>query len=120
DPGRLAGLRRTAGVAAFDQRFERVVAILIGPGAVATPRRVVDPLQRLSVLIVVDEQVGAFAVRYLSDLGAGKRGVEQDHARAALGRRKNGVEEPAVVTDQDRAAIPRMKPVIAPAVGDRV
>src|SRR6202012_2896235 len=66
---------RVAGIAALDQRLERVVALLVGPGAVAAPGRVVDSRERFSVLVVVDEQVGAFAFGHLADLGAGEGGV---------------------------------------------
>ena len=92
---------------------------LVRPGAVASPRRIVDALERLRVLLVVDEQIGPLARRHLPDLGPGERGVEQDDARAALGRGEHRLEEAAVVAREDRDPLAGLEPALA-SVGERV
>ncbi len=116
----LIGLGRADRVAALDQRFERVVAGLVRPGAEAAARRIFDPLQRVGVLVVVDEQVRPLAGRDLADLGTGEGGVEEHDARAALGGGEHRLEEAAVVAREDRHALARLQAVLAPRVGQGV
>ena len=120
DPRPLGGLRRGAPVGAVDQRVERVVAGLVRPGAEPSARRIVDPRERLRVLVVVDEQIGSLALRHLADLGPGERGVEQHDPSAALGGGEHRLEEAAMVTREDRHALAGLEPVLAPGVGERV
>jgi len=63
--------------------------------------RRVDAVEHVRVLVVVDEQVGAFALRDLANLRAGERGVEQHDLGSALGGREHRVKESPVVAGQD-------------------
>ncbi len=118
--GHESGLGGGGRIAGVDQRVERVVPGLVRPGAVAPPLRIVDALERLRVLLVVDEQIGPLARRHLPDLGPGKRGVEQDDARATLGRGEHRLEEAAVIAREDRDPLPGLEPSLAPGVRERI
>ena len=124
-PGRAAGehreprldARREAAIrvgAPLGQRLERVRAGALGPGPPAAVRRV-DAGQELGVLVVVDQQVRALALRDVAQLRAGEVGVEQDDPGAALRGREERLEEVAVVAAQDRDAVAGREAAVQPA-----
>ena len=78
------------------------------------------PLERVGVLVVVDEQVGPLALGDLADLRSGERGVQQHDPRAALGGGEHRLEEPAMVARQDRHTLAGLQTVLAPGVGEGV
>src|SRR5437588_4713691 len=70
--------------------------------------------------MVVDEPLGALALGYLPDLRAGERSVEEHDARSALGRGEHRLQKAPVVPREDRDAVTRLEPTLAPRVGDCV
>jgi hypothetical protein len=74
----------------------------------------------LGVFVVVDDQLGAFALRHLLDLRAGELAVEQDDAGAHPRGAEVGDEEPARVAGQDGDAVTALDAHLEQPVGHRV
>ena len=72
------------------------------------------------VLVVVDDQLGAFALGHLFDLRAGERAVEQDDAGPDPRAAELGDGKPAVVARQDRDAVAAVHTLGQQTVRDRV
>ena len=76
--------------------------------------------EHLLVLVVEHEQVASPHAGNLPDLRAGERGVQEDDPRAALGRREHRLEEPAVVSYENRDPLAGLQASFAPGIRERV
>ncbi len=124
-PGRA--LRRAGGAAGEDDQLRRLPAR--GRCGSDPPRRSrrgcrrparrsmrgqaaqpgLQPVEERAVLLVVDEQVGAFALGHLADLRSGEVGVEQDDL-APTSRPRRSRSGTAVVAGQQGQAVPGLNP----------
>ena len=127
DRGVLVGLGRGLLATALDQVGERLVvaARLLVAVRVDAERPQLAQLRLrfadgLGVLVVVDDDLGALALRDLFDLRPGELAVEQDDAGADPSRAVVGDHEPAVVAGQDRDAVTALHALLDQAVGHRV
>ncbi len=83
-----------------------------------------DPFARFgnqaSELLVVDDQGRAFAFQHVGQLRSGESGVQEQAGCAEPARRKQRVDEPAMVAAQDRDGSRWLIPESSEADGERV
>ncbi len=73
-----------------------------------------------TVLLVIDQEVDAFAGHHVGELHAAKAGVEQDHTGAALAGSVDSFQEAPMISDQNGHIGTRTKPAPVPLVSQRV
>ncbi len=120
-------LGRGLAAAARDEVFQRLVGaarrlVLIGVDAERPQlaQRRIGLGNRLAVLVVVNDQLGALALGHLLDLRPAELAVEQDDARSGAGGAVDGDQEPAVVARQDRHPVATLDPHRQQAIGHLV
>ncbi len=123
----LAGLGRGVFAAALDQIGQRLVVatrglVRVGVGAqrAQLAQLGVRLADGLGVFVVVDDHLGALALRHLFDLRAGEFAVQQDDAGPRAGGAVVGDEKPATVACQDRHTVAAAHALLPQPVGHRM
>ncbi len=93
-------------------------ALALGPGD--HPLDALDPLEKATELLVVDQQRRPLALDHVGELRTGEHRVQVERAGAELGRRDRRLDEAAVVAAHDRDPVAARDPPPGEGAGERV